>query len=184
MHCTHPDSSHQGRAHVQGYRRSSIYRLGQTTGAAQPGMANLLAQPRAGHCRHGPVRCSNYRFRPVLCLSHRPARPQRPRWINVTANPTAEWVSRQITEAFPSDEGSLMSGHGIIGHWAMSDLGPLFRTSGSLPSAPVKVAAARSARARARIKRRMISYALTFRRRGDAADNAVSRAHARPQNMD
>ena len=24
--------------------------------------------------------------------------------INVTANPTAEWVARQITEAFPSDE--------------------------------------------------------------------------------
>src|ERR1700682_1225341 len=26
------------------------------------------------------------------------------RWINVTANPTAEWVARQITEAFPWDE--------------------------------------------------------------------------------
>jgi transposase InsO family protein len=26
-------------------------------------------------------------------------------WINVTANPTAEWVARQITEAFPWDEG-------------------------------------------------------------------------------
>src|SRR5260370_14913171 len=25
-------------------------------------------------------------------------------WINVTANPTAEWVARQITEAFPCDE--------------------------------------------------------------------------------
>ena len=25
-------------------------------------------------------------------------------WINVTANPTAEWVARQITEAFPRDE--------------------------------------------------------------------------------
>src|SRR6201982_1144305 len=25
-------------------------------------------------------------------------------WINVTANPTAEWVVRQITEAFPWDE--------------------------------------------------------------------------------
>src|SRR5258705_4821791 len=41
-------------------------------------MADLLAQPRAGHCRHGPVRRSNYRFRPALCLRHRPARPQRP----------------------------------------------------------------------------------------------------------
>src|SRR3978361_1137084 len=26
-------------------------------------------------------------------------------WINVTANPTVEWVARQITEAFPWDEG-------------------------------------------------------------------------------
>jgi len=25
-------------------------------------------------------------------------------WINVTAKPTAEWVARQITEAFPWDE--------------------------------------------------------------------------------
>jgi transposase InsO family protein len=25
-------------------------------------------------------------------------------WINVTANPTAEWVARQIAEAFPWDE--------------------------------------------------------------------------------
>jgi hypothetical protein len=25
-------------------------------------------------------------------------------WINVTVNPTAEWVARQITEAFPWDE--------------------------------------------------------------------------------
>jgi transposase InsO family protein len=25
-------------------------------------------------------------------------------WINVTANPTAEWIARQITEAFPWDD--------------------------------------------------------------------------------
>ena len=25
-------------------------------------------------------------------------------WINVTANPTAEWITRQITEAFPWDD--------------------------------------------------------------------------------
>jgi hypothetical protein len=25
-------------------------------------------------------------------------------WINVTANPTAEWIVRQLTEAFPWDE--------------------------------------------------------------------------------
>src|SRR5580700_5953488 len=71
-------------------------------GAAQPGMANLLAQPRVGHCRHGPGRCSNYRFRPALCLRHRPARPQRPRLDQ--RHSKSEWVARQITEAFPWDE--------------------------------------------------------------------------------
>jgi hypothetical protein len=25
-------------------------------------------------------------------------------WINVTTNPTAEWIARQITQAFPWDE--------------------------------------------------------------------------------
>ena len=27
-------------------------------------------------------------------------------WTNVTPNPTAEWIARQITEAFPWDEGA------------------------------------------------------------------------------
>ena len=27
-------------------------------------------------------------------------------WINVTANPTAEWIARQITEAFPLGSGT------------------------------------------------------------------------------
>src|ERR1700737_2579225 len=70
-------------------------------------MADLLAQPRGGHCRHGPVRCSNSRFRPALCLSHLVIVRLDRRdlvWINVTASPTAEWVARQITEAFPWDE--------------------------------------------------------------------------------
>jgi hypothetical protein len=26
-------------------------------------------------------------------------------WINVTTKPTAEWIARQITEAFPWDDG-------------------------------------------------------------------------------
>jgi hypothetical protein len=38
-------------------------------------MANLLAQPRAGHCRHGPVRCSGFAERLIgsirrECLDH------------------------------------------------------------------------------------------------------------------
>ena len=32
----------------------------------------------------------------IICLERRHLV-----WINVTANPTAEWIARQITEAFP-----------------------------------------------------------------------------------
>jgi hypothetical protein len=28
-------------------------------------------------------------------------------WVNVTAHPTAEWIARQITEAFPWNESAV-----------------------------------------------------------------------------
>ena len=40
-------------------------------------------------------------------------------WINVTANPTAEWVARQITEAFPWDEAP---------DYSRADCGPFHRS--------------------------------------------------------
>ena len=46
--------------------------------ASKSGMAHLSAQPRAGHCRHGSVRCSDHWLRPALCLRHRPSGPPRP----------------------------------------------------------------------------------------------------------
>jgi len=33
-------------------------------------------------------------------------------WINVTSHPTAEWIARQITEAFPWNEAPLSSAIG------------------------------------------------------------------------
>ena len=66
-------------------------------------MANLLAQSRAGYCRDGSVRCPDYRFRPALCVIVRLDRRDLV-WINVTTNPTAEWIARQITQAFPWDD--------------------------------------------------------------------------------
>jgi Integrase core domain len=39
-----------------------------------------------------------------LCARDRSAGPPRPVWINVASHPTAEWIARQITEAFPWDE--------------------------------------------------------------------------------
>ena len=79
---------------------------GQTAGATQPGMANLLAQscPRRG-C-HGlifvvpTVRFDLLYASVVVRLDGRDLV-----WINVTAHPTAEWVARRITEAFPWNEG-------------------------------------------------------------------------------
>jgi len=35
----------------------------------------------------------------IVCLDRRELV-----WINVTTNPTAEWIARQLTEAFPWDE--------------------------------------------------------------------------------
>jgi len=40
----------------------------------------------------------------AICLHHRPAGPPRLVWINVTPHPTAHWIARQITEAFPWNE--------------------------------------------------------------------------------
>jgi hypothetical protein len=57
-------------------------------------MVHFSAQPRAGHCRHGPVRWFVvptigfdllYAF-VVVRLDRRDLV-----WINVTTNPTAEW---------------------------------------------------------------------------------------------
>jgi hypothetical protein len=34
-------------------------------------------------------------------------------WVNVTAHPTAEWIARQITKAFPWGLGQFIAPHGI-----------------------------------------------------------------------
>ena len=66
-------------------------------------MANLLAQSYSRGCRHGLLRRPDDRLRPALCIRHRSDRRRDLVWINVTKNPTAEWVAHQITEAFPWD---------------------------------------------------------------------------------
>jgi hypothetical protein len=35
-------------------------------------------------------------------------------WINVTTNPTAEWIARQLTEAFPWNEAHCSDAHEIL----------------------------------------------------------------------
>ena len=64
-------------------------------------MANLSTESCVEHCSHGLVRCPTIGFK--LLYGFVIVRLDRRElvWINVTANPTAEWVARQITEAFP-----------------------------------------------------------------------------------
>jgi hypothetical protein len=48
-------------------------------------------------------------------------------WINVTANPTAEWVAHQLTEAFPWDEAlntSFAIGIGFTAPSSRADCAP------------------------------------------------------------
>ena len=44
----------------------------------------------------------------LMLFSRENARGDAFVWINVTSNPTAEWVARQITEAFPWTERELL----------------------------------------------------------------------------
>jgi hypothetical protein len=67
-------------------------------------MAYLAPQPLDPNRRHGPVRGSERHFRAALRLYYRQAGRRELIWINVTSRPTAEWIIRQITEAFPSNE--------------------------------------------------------------------------------
>ena len=63
-------------------------------------MVHLCAEPRAGHCRPGPVRRSDHWLRPALCVVIVRLDRRDLVWINIIVNPTAKWIARQIAEAF------------------------------------------------------------------------------------
>ena len=67
-------------------------------------MAHLSAKPRARRRRHGLVRCPTIGFDLLYAFVIVRLDRRDLVWINVTANPTAEWIARQITEAFPWNE--------------------------------------------------------------------------------
>jgi transposase InsO family protein len=67
-------------------------------------MADLLAQPRAGHCRHGLFVVSTIGFDRLYAVVIVRLDRRDLIWINVTTNATAEWIARQLTETFPWDE--------------------------------------------------------------------------------
>jgi transposase InsO family protein len=64
-------------------------------------MADLSAKPRAGHCRHDFFVVPTIGFRILYGFAIVRLHRRDLVWINVTTNPTAEWVARQVTEAFP-----------------------------------------------------------------------------------
>jgi hypothetical protein len=66
-------------------------------------MAELSANPRAGHRRHGFVRSADHGFKLLYGLVIIRLDRRDLGWIGITTNPTAEWVARQITAAFPWD---------------------------------------------------------------------------------
>src|ERR1700731_4544784 len=94
-----------GRPQIETELRAMIRRMSieNPLWGAQPGMASLLAQSRNVHCRHGFVVVPTIGFK--LLYGFVIVRIDRRDlvWINVTTNPTAEWIARQITEAFPWD---------------------------------------------------------------------------------
>src|SRR5512139_1516544 len=67
-------------------------------------MAHLPAQPCAGHSGDGLFCGPDPELRPSLCFGILRLGRRELVWVNVTANPTADWIARQLTEAFPWEE--------------------------------------------------------------------------------
>jgi transposase InsO family protein len=70
-------------------------------------VAHLPAKPRAGHCRHGLVIVPTISFDLLYAFVIIRLDQRDLVWINVTTNPTADWITRQLTEAFPWNEAPL-----------------------------------------------------------------------------
>jgi len=67
-------------------------------------MADFSAKPRSGHCRHGSVRGPDHWLQTAYAFVIVQLNRKDLVWINITTNPNAEWVARQITEAFRWNE--------------------------------------------------------------------------------
>ena len=67
-------------------------------------MARLPAEPRTGNRGYGLVIAPTISFDLLYAFVIVRLDRRSLVWINVTTNPTAEWIARQITEAFPWDD--------------------------------------------------------------------------------
>jgi len=98
-------ATHSRRTAQVGFEvaQSSVAKYMVNGGGRPARMANLLAQP-APASRHGPVRCSNYRFSTCSMPSSLSGSTAETSSGSTSQQIHAEWVARQITEAFPWDE--------------------------------------------------------------------------------
>jgi len=64
-------------------------------------MGDFPAQPRAGYRCHGLFIAPTIGFELLYAIVIVRLNRRELVWINVTTRPTAEWIARQITEAFP-----------------------------------------------------------------------------------
>jgi hypothetical protein len=82
--------------------QSSVAKVhGQATRSSKSGMAHLSAEPRAAMDLF-VVPTIGFDLLYAFVIVHLDRRVLV--WINVTTNPTAEWIARQLIEAFPWDE--------------------------------------------------------------------------------
>jgi hypothetical protein len=79
-----------------------VYGKTQETPVAR--VEDLPAQPRRWYCRNGSLCCSNAFLSAALCLLILWHGRRQILWLGVTAHPTAQWMARQLTEAFGWDE--------------------------------------------------------------------------------
>jgi hypothetical protein len=86
----------------------------------RPGRRGRLAN--AAYRSHGSVRGPDHQLQPALRPGHCPVARRQLVWINVTANPTAEWIAQQAiavreldaTADLASHRDQLMSERGIL----------------------------------------------------------------------
>src|SRR5262249_48888241 len=79
---------------------------GATARAAIASLEDLPAQPRPAHRRDGSVCRADRRLQVALWPGDHPAQRRHLVWINVTTNPTADWIARQINRSLPLGAGA------------------------------------------------------------------------------
>ena len=100
-------TSQSWRVAESGLRRGSVdcrQVHSKASRATFPRLAHLPSQTRTRHRCHRSIRGSNHWLQFAVRSCHHQRARRHFVWVNVTAHPTAEWMARQVTEAFPWNE--------------------------------------------------------------------------------